>query len=193
MLPRAGLKEKDLDRFMNRSRLKNCVVYSTTICLFFLHLLKVVFVIQNDFLQWNICFQTLLPYIYEGWCSEDGSLSFDQHYQACSSCDITGNWEFMQFLIFLWIPIWMMRLDLCVPLLLFHCLPRNSTGLSLNCPLKHSSSPQLFANSESHGTMVGTWGIGRSSTSERLMESPQWSAFILPFSIHWSHRSKSPQ
>ena len=42
----------------------------------------------------------LYLYIYEGQCSEDGSLSFDQHYQACSSCDITGNWEFMQFLIF---------------------------------------------------------------------------------------------
>ena len=89
-------------------------------------------------------------YIYEGWCSEDGSLSFDQHYQACSSCDITGNWEFMQFLIFLWIPIWMMRLDLCAPLLLFHCQPRNSTGLSLISPLKHPSSPQLIAKSEPH-------------------------------------------
>ena len=134
----------------------------------------------------------LYLYIYEGWCSEDGSLSFDQHYQACSSCDITGNWEFMQFLIFLWIPIWMIRLDLCVPLLLFPYLPRNSTGLSLICPLKHSSSPQLFANSESHCDLLGTWGIGRSSTLEKLTESPQWSGFILPFSIHWSHRSKSP-
>ena len=137
-------------------------------------------------------------YIYEGWCSEDGSLSFDQHYQACSSCDITGNWEFMQFSIFLWIPIWMMRLDLCVPLLLFHCQLRSSTGLkpfffTLPSQLLHSSSPQLFANSESHCDLLGTWGIGRSSTLEKLTESPQWSGFILPFSIHWSHRSKSPQ
>ena len=98
----------------------------------------------------------LYLYIYEGWCSEDGSLSFDQHYQACSSCDIAGNWEFVQFLIFLWIPISMMRLDLCAPLLLFHCLPRNSTGLSLICPLKHPSSPQLFAKSESHCDLLGT-------------------------------------
>ena len=99
----------------------------------------------------------LYLYIYEGWCSEDGSLSFDQHYQACSSCDIKGNSEFVQFLIFLWIPIWMMRLDLCVPLLLFPCLPRNSTGLSLICPLKHPSSPHYLPTLNP----IVTWYHGR--------------------------------
>ena len=146
MLPRAGLKEKDLDRFRNRSRLKNCAVHSITIFLFvcFSASFESSLCVRMTSSKGIYASRPYYLYIYEGWCSEDGSLSFDQHYQACFSCDITGNWEFMHFLIFLWIPIWMIRLDLCAPLPLFPCQPRNSTGLSLICPLKHPSSPHYL-------------------------------------------------
>ena len=82
-----GLKEKDLDRFLNRSRLKTLVIHSTTA---FWYLLFLSFVSSLCHERWPLEMDSASRIsavwrIYEGGCSEDGSFPPDQHHQASFS------------------------------------------------------------------------------------------------------------
>ena len=80
-------KKKDLDRFMNRSRLKTLVIHSTTA---FWYVLFLSFASSLCHERWPLEMDSASRIcavwrIYEGGCSEDGSFPPDQHHQASFS------------------------------------------------------------------------------------------------------------